>query len=67
LTRRDILFAVAVIGGIALFVLVSAISTLLIDRWLRRRHRMTLLERSRPYQPTSVADEAQRWLAERQS
>jgi hypothetical protein len=57
-----ILLLVIVIGGIALFVVVCSVSTLVIDRWTRCRQRPNLLERLHPYQPTSVADEAQRWL-----
>jgi hypothetical protein len=53
---------VAVIGGIALYVVVCSVSTLVIDRWIRRPRRPDLLERLQPYQPTSVADEARRWL-----
>jgi hypothetical protein len=52
----------AVIGWVALFIVVSSVSTLAIDKWIRRRQRMTLLERLRPYHQLSVADEAQRWL-----
>jgi hypothetical protein len=55
-----ILSPVAVIGGTALFILVSSVSTFVIDRWMTRRQRPTLLERLQPYQPPSVADEAQR-------
>jgi hypothetical protein len=54
----------AVIGGVALFIVVSSVSTLAIDRWIRRRQRMTFLERLKPYRRISVADEAQRWLEE---
>jgi hypothetical protein len=58
------LSAMAVIGGVALFIVVSSVSTLAIDRWIRRRQRMTFLERLKPYRRISVADEAQRWLEE---
>jgi hypothetical protein len=54
----------AVIGGVALFIVVSSVSTLAIDRWIRRRQRMTLLGRLKPCRRLSVADETQRWLEE---
>jgi hypothetical protein len=57
---------VAVIAGIGIFVVVCSVSTLVIDRWIRRPRRPDLLERLRAYQPKSVADEAQRWLEEQQ-
>jgi peptidoglycan/LPS O-acetylase OafA/YrhL len=59
-----ILWPVAVIAGIALFVVVASVSTLVIDQWIRRPRRSHLLERLQAYHPTSVADEAQRWLEE---
>jgi hypothetical protein len=34
----------------------------LLDAWWRRWDRPDLAERLMPYQPGSVADEAQRWL-----
>ena len=37
-------------------------STLLGDAWLRRSRRATLAERLAPYQPISVAEDAERWL-----
>jgi hypothetical protein len=37
-------------------------ATLTIDGWLRSRSRPSLTERLAPFQPESVADEAQRWL-----
>jgi hypothetical protein len=37
-------------------------ATLLIDAWLRGRHRPNLAERLRPFHPPSVADEAHDWL-----
>ena len=39
-------------------------AALIIDAFARRR-RPDLAERLRPYQPRSVSDEAQRWLAAR--
>jgi hypothetical protein len=37
-------------------------ATFLLDAWWRRPKRLDLAERLRPFAPTSVADEAQRWL-----
>jgi hypothetical protein len=54
----------AVIGGVVLFIVVSSVSTLVIDSWIRRRQRMTLLERLKPYRRLSVPDDTQRWLEE---
>jgi hypothetical protein len=56
---------VAVIGGIALSVVVAGVSTLVMEAWHdRRRPRQSLLEQMQPHQLPSVADEAQRWLDE---
>jgi hypothetical protein len=64
---RGILSHVVVIGGIALSVVVAGVASMVMDAWLnRRRPRQSLLERLEPRQPTSVADEAQRWLDEQQ-
>jgi hypothetical protein len=41
-------------------------TTLPIDEWVRWRRRPSLTERLAPFQPASLADEAQRWL-ERQA
>jgi hypothetical protein len=52
--------ALLIVAGLLLW----AGATLLIDAWLRRRHRPDLVERLVPYVP-SVADEAQEWLHHR--
>jgi len=62
-----ILSPVVVIVGIALSIVVWAVSAVVLDRWIQRRQRRSLLERLQPYQPRSVADEAQRWLEEQQN
>jgi hypothetical protein len=54
--------AVVVIAGIALSLVVWAVSALVIDKWISREQRPRLLERLKPYNGGSVADEAQRWL-----
>ncbi len=56
-TVRNVILAFIGIGF-----LVWAGSALLIDAWLRRSRRPTLAERLGPYQPTSVAEEAERWI-----
>jgi hypothetical protein len=66
-TVGGIVSPVVVIVGIALSILVWAVSALVMDKWIRRRQRQSLLERLQPYQPRSVADEAQRWLEEQQN
>jgi hypothetical protein len=48
------------IAGVGLLVWVG--STLLGDAWLRRSRRATLADRLAPYQPTPVAEDAERWL-----
>jgi hypothetical protein len=58
--------AVVIIAGISLSLVVWIVSTLVIERWIARRQRPSLLERLQPCQPLSVADEAQRWLEEQQ-
>jgi hypothetical protein len=55
-----------VISGIALSIVVWAVSAVVMDRWVRRRQRRSLLKTLPPYQTRSVADEAQIWLEERQ-
>jgi hypothetical protein len=57
---------VALFGGIAVFVVVWGVSALAIDRWITRRSRRSLRERLEARRPTSVADQAQRWLQEQQ-
>jgi peptidoglycan/LPS O-acetylase OafA/YrhL len=58
---------VVVIAGIVLSVVVAGVFTRVIEAWhSRRRPRKSLLEHLQPYQPTSVADEAQRWLDQQQ-
>jgi hypothetical protein len=47
---------------VAVGLLVWAGATLLIDAAWRRPGRPGLTERLRPYQPSSLADEAQDWL-----
>ncbi len=59
---RGILLPVVVISGVALALVVWWVSALVIDRWIRRRQRPSLLDRLQHYQRTSVAEEAQRWL-----
>jgi hypothetical protein len=54
-----------VVALIVVGVLVWGGSTLLLDAWWKRQP-TDLAERLRPFQPRSVADEAQRWL-DRQS
>jgi hypothetical protein len=56
---------VAVIVVVALYLVVWAAFALSMDRWISGRPRPSLLERLQPYQPTSVAEEAQRWLDQR--
>jgi hypothetical protein len=56
-TSGDVQVLPLVAGG---FVWVGA--TLIFDGWLRRERRPDLAERLRPFQPSSVADEAQDWL-----
>lgn len=51
---------------VAAGLLVWAGAALIIDAVTARR-RPDLAERLRPYQPRSVSDEAQRWLAARQT
>ena len=59
--------AVVVIVGVGLFVIACSIAALVINGWVRRHKRLSLLARLQLYQPKSVADEAQRWLEEHQS
>lgn len=40
-------------------------TAILLDAWVNRWRRHDLTERLRPYQATSVADEAQEWLDSR--
>jgi hypothetical protein len=40
-------------------------SAFLIDAFGRRRKRRTLLERSEPYQPKSIGEQAESWLRDR--
>jgi hypothetical protein len=47
---------------VLVFMLVWSGATLLIDAWLRRPRRLGLVERLMPFQPPSLADEAQEWL-----
>jgi hypothetical protein len=51
---------------LALLVVAGALfwvgATLIIDGYLRRQRRPDLAERLRPFQPSSVADEAEVWL-----
>jgi hypothetical protein len=49
---------------VAVGLLTWAGATLLIDARWRRCRRPDLADRLLPYQPVSVADEAQRWLEE---
>jgi hypothetical protein len=37
-------------------------STLLLDAWWRRGRRSDLAERLRPFQPSTLADQARDWL-----
>lgn len=47
---------------LVVFFLIWAGVTLIIDAWMRREGRPDLTERLRPFQPQSLADEAQEWL-----
>jgi hypothetical protein len=51
---------VALVAGI----LVWIGTTLILDSWWRRERRRDLAERLRPFQPASLAEEAQQWLDE---
>ncbi|HUJ67832.1 MAG TPA: hypothetical protein VLX59_19970 [Acidimicrobiales bacterium] len=56
-----------VIAGIALFVIVWGVSAIVIGGWIRHPQRRSLLERLKPYNRVSVADEAQTWREYQQS
>jgi len=56
-SRLNGMVIVLVIG-----LLVWAGAALLIDAWHKRARRPDLTERLAPFQPRSVADEAQEWL-----
>jgi hypothetical protein len=58
--------AVVVIAGIALSLVVWAVSAVVIDKWITRRQSPSLLERRKRYHRGSVAEEAHRWLEEQQ-
>jgi hypothetical protein len=53
---------VFLVAILAVGLLTWAGATLLLDAWCRRWRGPDLADRLRPYQPVSVADEAQRWL-----
>jgi hypothetical protein len=55
---------VVVIVGVALSLVVWAVSAVVIDKWIRRRQRPSPLERAQPYQPAGLGDQAENWLRE---
>jgi hypothetical protein len=55
LSRRWHALSVVVVTGIVLSIVVWAVSALVLDRWIQRRQRRSLLERLHHCQPKSVA------------